>query len=57
MVGDTLEWCFDLAMSRDEVQQVYTRNKDVFDSLDDTQKQRLRVKWRAAMDRVSGDTC
>jgi hypothetical protein len=53
MVGDVLLWCIqDLAGTKGEVKQTYADNKEAFDRLTETDKQRLRKAWAIALERL-----
>lgn len=46
-----LEFALSMAISRDEVGDVYAKNSDHFSKLQEEDKQRLRAKWREAMEK------
>ena len=51
MVGDVLLWCItELAESKDQVRQTYDNNRDLFDRLNESDKQRLREAWAVALE-------
>lgn len=51
MISDVLLWCItDIAESKDQIRQTYDRNKDLFDRLNESDKQRLREAWAVALE-------
>lgn len=51
-VGDLLVFALSMARTRAEIRETFDKNEDVFKMINETQKNRLRNKWREAMERL-----